>query len=65
MDKLAQSYKLCYQLLFSQANDVLKAKLLTIKEDPESSLNEDRDVKDFAKSVIDLTELPDTISKQT
>jgi len=59
MTQLAKSYQLCYQLFFKQANDVLRAKLLTIKDDPNSQLNEDPDVKAFIKAVIDLTEAPD------
>jgi len=53
---LGQAYSFCYQIFLAEASDALRAKLLTIKEDPSSPLANDPDVKLFIKKVFDVAE---------
>ncbi len=56
MSEQAKKYALCYQLYFKKASDVTRAKLLTLKEDPDNIVSKDADIQEFLKNVIELAE---------
>jgi len=56
MTEQAKKYKLCYQLYFKKANDATRAKLRTLKENPDDPVGADKDVQEFLNNVIELAE---------
>jgi hypothetical protein len=53
---LCQRYKAAYEFFYKKCSDATRAKLLTIKENIDSPLVQDADVKQFAKDVCELAE---------
>lgn len=53
---MGEKYRLSYKLYYKNASDALRAKLKTIKENPDSELANDDDVKKFIRNICDLAE---------